>query len=1771
MFVLVSLTAVSAVDANQTDDVAAEDSDTVTQDILTEESVGAGDFKQLNDNVTSATTTLELTKNYTYNPDVDLDYRDGINITKDITVDGKGYTIDGNGQSRIFNIANATVTLKNINFINGNASLGAAICFENGNLTIIGCNFSNNVGNGTSSMGGAIFFEGNDLLIADSKFISNEAYNCGAVSAESVRAEIRNTEFSENGAYDYGALGVFSGDALIDNCEFNGNYANMSAAALSLHANVTVNNTRFNENRANRTGVLFYESYNSDEELIIDQCQFIDNDCCAVYLSHYNAKILNSRFKNSLSEDGIAIYNGAINKLYLSNNDVNTLKPQIFTAYGGDITSGVTVEILNNDTRYYHLNETVTVFFYFYDDNENMIQVQDFDLLINNTKTDYEINKKSIYHDYEANFTSNEVGSYPVTIADTYLSNLTVKTAEINIVNVTDDFSTLQKLIDNANATLTLDKNYTYNPLTDLYIFGVGVSKNITLDGAGFTLDGKQMRMFIIVSDNATIKNITFVNGASYAGGAVNWFGNNGLLADCTFINNIADDGGAVEWSGHNGTVSNCIFMNNLVDGSGGAIEFDNARDCEILDCLFINNRAKYGGAIYGDDSIHLNVSGSKFINNSADYYGGAVVCENCYNVNIFDCSFTNHSAGRGSGALDLTGCDDSQVSYCNFTNNSAKSDGGAIFVDSDNVKIDNCNFADNNAYFGGAIYWDRYNGKVSDCNFADNGAIYGGAVYCGECDVVISNSNFTANNATQGGAIQCNDSNLTVGACNFTNNVADGEYSCGGAIDFNGTELFIVDSKFTSNEAYDCGAVSVESVTTEIINTEFIGNGAYDYGAVGIFEGNALIENCTFDSNYANKSVAALSISTNATVHNTVFKSNSAEDCGALFYESYSENDTLIVDGCQFIDNDCSGVHLSHYNARILNSIFEDSVSERGIAIYNGVSSKLYLSNNDVNYFKPQIFSAYGGDITSSVTCVILNNRTRYYHSNDIIEIYLSFYDDNENMIQVQDFDLLVNNTKINYVLYNGTLYQYYEGNFTSDELGSYPVTIGDTYLSNLTIQTAVINIVNVTDDFSALQKLIDNANGTLTLDKNYTYNPLTDVDFDKGVEIKNNITIDGAGFTLDGNNQIKIFYVNSDNVTIKNLTFINGDSYSGGAISWKGNYGLLTDCTFINNTADWGGAVDWEGNDGTVSNCLFMNNSAGEIGGAIEFDDAEYCEVLDCSFINNHAPEAGAIYDDEGYYLYISGSKFINNSADQFGGAIMCELSEGVDISDCSFIANSAGRSSGAIDFAGCDYSVVSYCNFTNNSANEDCGAIEWWGDYGEISNCNFEDNCATRGGAIFWFDNPDGLISDCNFTNNRATYGGAVYWWGENGNISDCDFANNSAVNGSAIYGYKGDAVVSNSNFTANTAANGGAIYSNLNLTVIGSQFNKNRAENAGGAIFTAENLTVINSTFANNFAEEGSNEIATVNDANVTLENVSPENLTVAAHVDITALVNDVKYGSDIEIDVIVRKDSRNLDEGSVFILINNKTYSANVVNGTAKIKIPNLDAGDYDNLKVIFNGSSKYANSFDVVSFSVLKLNTTVTVAAKTYVINYGGKYSVTIKDENGKVLAGKTVTLTINGKEYKATSDANGVATFSLTKSMLKSSGVKTVIVKFAGDNNYVGSNATAKITVNKEAVKILKAKKTYKFKKSKKTKNIKVTLKNSKNNAMKKVKVTLKLSGKKIKGKKTITAKTNKKGVVTFKLGKKLTKKTKVKYTITYKGNAYYKKVTKKGKITVK
>ena len=121
-------------------------------------------------------------------------------------------------------------------------------------------------------------------------------------------------------------------------------------------------------------------------------------------------------------------------------------------------------------------------------------------------------------------------------------------------------------------------------------------------------------------------------------------------------------------------------------------------------------------------------------------------------------------------------------------------------------------------------------------------------------------------------------------------------------------------------------------------------------------------------------------------------------------------------------------------------------------------------------------------------------------------------------------------------------------------------------------------------------------------------------------------------------------------------------------------------------------------------------------------------------------------------------------------------------------------------------------------------------------------------------------------------------------------------------------------------------------------------------------------------------------------------------------------------------------------------------------------------------------------------------------------------------------------------------------------------------IINWITGNNKNNSNSNnsqnaAPAKATKKATKITAKKKTFKAKK--KVKKYTITLKSGKT-ALKKVKVTIKI------GKKTYKAKTNSKGVATFKINK-LFKKGKYTAVIKFAGNSNYKSTTKKVKITVK
>ena len=248
-------------------------------------------------------------------------------------------------------------------------------------------------------------------------------------------------------------------------------------------------------------------------------------------------------------------------------------------------------------------------------------------------------------------------------------------------------------------------------------------------------------------------------------------------------------------------------------------------------------------------------------------------------------------------------------------------------------------------------------------------------------------------------------------------------------------------------------------------------------------------------------------------------------------------------------------------------------------------------------------------------------------------------------------------------------------------------------------------------------------------------------------------------------------------------------------------------------------------------------------------------------------------------------------------------------------------------------------------------------------------------------------------------------------------------------------------------------------------------------------------------------------------------------------------------------------------GTLRVKIGNNTYTQELKDGEATIEVTDLPAGTYEAV-VSYSGDAKYAPISKTVN-STVKAETAIKATAVTTTYGTSKNIVITLIDANGNAVADKQVTVVLNGVSKTLTTDAKGQATYAIgTKLAVKK---YDATVTFAGDDGYVKSTGTAKVTVNKAKSVLTAKKKTFKVKKAKK---YTVTLKTDKKKALKKVKVTLtgKFKGKKIK----ITVKTDKKGKATFNL-KKLTKKGKFTVTIKFAGNKYYKAASKKAKITVK
>ena len=301
-----------------------------------------------------------------------------------------------------------------------------------------------------------------------------------------------------------------------------------------------------------------------------------------------------------------------------------------------------------------------------------------------------------------------------------------------------------------------------------------------------------------------------------------------------------------------------------------------------------------------------------------------------------------------------------------------------------------------------------------------------------------------------------------------------------------------------------------------------------------------------------------------------------------------------------------------------------------------------------------------------------------------------------------------------------------------------------------------------------------------------------------------------------------------------------------------------------------------------------------------------------------------------------------------------------------------------------------------------------------------------------------------------------------------------------------------------------------------------------------------------------------------DVGVVVISVKDVNGTPVSGVNITYTINNaeaVTKSSDSNGQVIVSDLTGEVTvyasfAGNANYLASNNTgifnFTTSSETNTTNNTTGNNTAGNTTNGT---SGNTTGDNSTPVVT----KVDTKISATAVKMVYNTGKAMTITLKDNNGKLIANAKITIILNGKTITKNTDKNGQV--KLTISLVPKT--YTAKVSYAGDETYKGSSTTAKITVTKATPKLTVAKKKT-FKVKTKTKKVTATLKDNKGKVLKNTKVTLKVKGK------TYTAKTNKKGVATFKVTK-LTKKGTFKATVKYAGNNKFKAISKTVKIIVK
>ena len=626
-----------------------------------------------------------------------------------------------------------TASLVNSNFTNNVAHYGGAI-YANATLEIRGSRFDSNRVSGNSKEGGAIISFA-DLKITDSIFNNNKAEGSatlGGAIYTSSSLNIQNSSFTGGSASYGGAIVLHEfADVFITDSNFTNNDAYVGGAIYN-KANLEITGSRF-ENDESRTfgGAIFTLADLKVSDSIFDNNKAIydSGDGAAIYVGAQitTLNVINSNFTNNKADDfSGAIYAESVTNVNIRGSNFENNEARVGAATYINSCSNAYVEnsnFKNNTAR-----------------GSGAIYVLNSDFTINHS-----------------NVTDNNVDAGVLTIVG-------------NKIDVND---------------VTFANNY-----ADSIGGAIAVKESaLTVVGSRFNNNkAKSMGGAIDAEGPMIIKTSNFTNNTSTGGGAITVNASSLNIAESNFISNSAMMGGAIlAFNSLDLTIFKSIFNNNNVltgDNSvfGGAILVTGSV-LKINESEFNDNEAKQlGGVIYASSSSTLNIYNSAFNRNKAGQDGGAIYVPSA--LNIYNSAFNNNEASQNGGAI-YSAYSTLNIANSAFNNNKADQDAGAIYTNSA-FNVARSNFTSNDAgRYGGAIYSVSSPAlEITGSTFDDNNAFAaGGAVFVYGSDMIMSGDVFNNNRAGYyGGAIYQykGASKLSLSYTNFTNNYANGN---GGAI----------------------------------------------------------------------------------------------------------------------------------------------------------------------------------------------------------------------------------------------------------------------------------------------------------------------------------------------------------------------------------------------------------------------------------------------------------------------------------------------------------------------------------------------------------------------------------------------------------------------------------------------------------------------------------------------------------------------------------------------------------------------------------------------------------------------------------------------------------------------------------------------------------------------------------------------------------------------------------------------------------------------------